>query len=128
MPRKSFLDKFKGDKSGHSGRDSLKHVMRNIEAVLNTKSGYGYFVPDFGLGAYTEKYGSRDLLKTLHEEIESEIAEHEPRISDVTVELKGRDSALWLHFEVKGVVNDKPCKLRLSFHTVSGQVRVEEST
>ncbi|MDY7233071.1 type VI secretion system baseplate subunit TssE [Hyalangium rubrum] len=127
MARKSFLDKFKGDKSGHSVRDSLTHVIRNIEAVLNTKSGYGYFVRDFGLGAYTEKYGSRDLLKTLVEEIQSEIEQHEPRMSEVSVELKGRDSGLWLHFELKGVVNDQPCKLRLSFHTVSGLVRVEES-
>ncbi len=126
MARKPFLDKFKAERSGRGVRDSLVHVIANIEAVLNTKEGYGHFVPGFGLGKYTEKYGSRDLIKTLTEEIQQEVEAHEPRLSEVEVELKGRDSGLWLHFELRGVLGDKPCKLRVLFHTTSGQVRVEE--
>ena len=68
--RRSFLDKFRGREAGKLGtRHSLENVMRNIESVLNTKEGFGSFRQDFGLGDYTAKYGSRDLLKTLTEEM-----------------------------------------------------------
>jgi type VI secretion system protein len=126
--RRSFLDKFKGREAGQLGtRHSLENVMRNIQAVLNTKEGFGSFRRDFGLGDYTAKYGARDLLKTLTEEIQEEITHHEPRISGVKVELLGKDNGLMLHFQLTGVVNEVPCKLLLRFHTVSGNTLVEQS-
>ena len=44
----------------------------------------------------------------------------------VGLELRGRDSALWLHFVLTATLAGAPCTLRVLFHTVSGQVRVEE--
>jgi len=128
MARAPFLDKFNSRKSEHGVRNSLAHVMSNIEAILNTKQGYGFFRHDFGLGDYTAKFGTRDLVETLTREIIEEISQHEPRLKDVEVELRGRDSSLRVHFGVKGVFNGERCKLRLLFHTVSGQVQVEEDT
>jgi len=126
--KRSFLDKFRGRSDGPRGiRHSLEHVIRNIEAVLNTKEGFGYFRRDFGLGDYTAKFGGRDMMKVLAEEILEEVENHEPRISGVKLELQGKDNALNLNFVLTGVVNDEPCKLRLRFHTVSGQVQVEEA-
>jgi type VI secretion system protein len=125
--KRSFLDKFKGRSDEPRGsRHSLDHVMRNIEAVLNTKEGFGYFRQDFGLGDYTAKFGGRDMMKVLAEEILEEVENHEPRISGVKLELKGKDSALMLNFLLTGVVNEAPCKLSLRFHTVSGHVQVEQ--
>jgi type VI secretion system protein len=125
--RRSFLDKFKGREAGQLGsRHSLGNVMRNIQAVLNTKEGFGSFRRDFGLGDYTAKYGARDLLKTLTEEMQAEIVLHEPRISGAKLELLGKDNGLMLHFQLTGVVNEEPCELRLRFHTVSGNVLVEQ--
>lgn len=126
--KRAFMDKFMGREAGQRGsRHSLENVIRNIEAVLNTKEGFGTFRHDFGLGDYTAKFGARDLLKTLTEEILEEIAHHEPRISGVKLELLGKDNELMLHFLLTGVVNDAPCKLRLRFHTVSGNVQVEQA-
>jgi type VI secretion system protein len=125
--KRAFIDKFKGREAGKLGsRHSLENVIRNIEAVLNTKEGFGSFRQDFGLGDYTAKFGERDLLKTLTDEILEEISHHEPRISRVKLEMQGKDNGLMLHFVLTGVVNDAPCKLRLRFHTVSGNVQVEQ--
>jgi type VI secretion system protein len=126
--KRAFIDKFMGREAGQRGsRHSLENVIRNIEAVLNTKEGFGSFRHDFGLGDYTAKFGERDLLKTLTEEILEEIAHHEPRISKVKLEMLGKDNELMLLFLLTGVVNDTPCKLRLRFHTVSGNVQVEQA-
>jgi type VI secretion system protein len=126
--KRAFIDKFMGREAGQRGsRHSLENVMRNIEAVLNTKEGFGSFRQDFGLGDYTAKFGARDLLKALTQEILEEITHHEPRISDLKLELQGKDNELMLLFLLTGVVNDEPCKLRLRFHTLSGNVQVEQS-
>jgi type VI secretion system protein len=126
--KRSFLDKFKGrSDERHGDRHSLDHVMRNIEAVLNTKEGFGYFRQDFGLGDYTASYGSRDLLKTLTHEMMEEISHHEPRLSGAKLEMQGKDKDFMLHFLLTGIVNNAPCRLHLIFNTLSGQVQVEQA-
>jgi type VI secretion system protein len=122
MARQSFLDKFGGARGGT--RDELELVLRNLEAVLNTWQGYGYFKQDFGLGEYTEKRGTRALVETLSAEIQRGIEQHEPRLKDVEVTLKGRDATLWLHFDVTATLDGRPLELRLFFDTVSSRVRI----
>ncbi|WP_163992306.1 type VI secretion system baseplate subunit TssE [Pyxidicoccus caerfyrddinensis] len=126
MGRASFLEKFSGGRRpGSTGRHGLEHVLLNLEAVLNTREGYGFFRRDFGLGDYTEKYGTRELVETLTAELREEIARHEPRLTEVVVTLRGRDAGLWLHFGLSAVLGGTHHKLRLLFDTQSGRVRVE---
>ncbi len=126
MARPSFLDKFTSAWQRAGTQGELSQVRQNLEAVLNTKEGYGYFVQGFGVGRYTEKFGTRELMKMLTEELLSSVRQFEPRLQEPELELRGRDSGLWLHFVLTSKLNDVPCTLRLLFHTVSGQVRVEE--
>jgi type VI secretion system protein len=126
MARPSFLDKFTPAWQRADTQGELAQVRQNLESVLNTKEGYGYFVQGFGLGRYTERFGTRELMKTLSAELLHAVQQQEPRLQEVELELRGRDSGLWLHFMLTGTLNGAPCKLRLLFHTVSGQVRVEE--
>ena len=126
MSRPTFLDKFTGPAPRAQGREGeLERVRLNLESVLNTKEGYGYFVEGFGLGRYTEKFGTQDLMKTLTGELLHAIEAHEPRLEDVELKLRGRDSGLWLHFVLSATLLGGPCTLRLLFHTVSAQVRVD---
>ena len=121
-----FLDKFTRpwQRQGE-GEGELSRVRQNLEAVLNTKEGYGYFVEGFGLGRYTEKFGTQALMKTLEAEILQAVESYEPRLAEPHLLLRGRDSGLWLHFVLTGVLDGEPRTLRVLFHTVSGQVRVE---
>lgn len=127
MARPSFLDKFTSAwQRADTPQGELAQIRQNLEAVLNTKEGYGYFVQGFGVGRYTEKFGTRELMDMLSDELLSSVRHFEPRLRDVELELRGRDSGLWLHFVLSSMLNGAPCTLRLLFHTVSGQVRVEE--
>ncbi len=126
MTRPSFLDKFTGSRARPDSRTELVRVRQNLESVLNTKEGYGYFLEGFGLGRYTAQYGTRVLMKTLTAALLRVVHTQEPRMQEPELELRGRDSGLWLHFVLKGKIDGNPCSLRLLFHTVSAQVRVEE--
>jgi type VI secretion system protein len=124
MPQLSFLDKFStGRVAGE--RHGLASVMRNVQAMLSTKKDYGYFLRDFGLGGYTEKRSKAGMAGELAKEMEAELRQHEPRLEDVEVELRGRDNALWLHYELSARLNGDPCRMRILFDTTTGQVRVE---
>ncbi|MCY1075146.1 type VI secretion system baseplate subunit TssE [Archangium lansingense] len=125
MVRRPFLDKLLGDKPGPQAHDELAQVIRNIEAVLNTQEGYGYFRRDFGLGDYTGKRGTSALVKTLTEELQEEIERYEPRLRDVEVKMLGRDATLWLHFELTAMLRGTPLTLQLLFDTVSSRVRIQ---
>lgn len=123
MAPMAFLDKFSPGRAGP--RDELTHVLRNLEAILNTKEGYGWFVKGFGLGDYAERRGTRALVETLTAEIRREVERYEPRLSEVEVKPRGQDGALWLHFDLHASFSHRPLALRLLFDTVSGQVRVQ---
>ncbi len=124
MPQLSFLDKFlTGRVPGE--RHGLASVMRNVQAMLSTKKDYGYFLRDFGLGGYSEKTSKAGLAAELAKEMTNELRQHEPRLQDVEVKLRGRDNALWLHFELSARLNGSPCHMHILFDTTTGQVRVE---
>ena len=126
MTRPTFLDKFTPAWQRQSVHGELEIVRQNLESVLNTKEGFGYFVQGFGVGRYSEKFGTRDLMETLTGELLHSVQQFESRLEEPELELRGRDSGLWLHFVLTGTLLGAPCTLRLLFHTVSGQVRVEE--
>lgn len=126
MTRPSFLDKFTSAGQRPDTQGELVQVRQNLESVLNTKEGFGYFVQGFGVGRYTAQFGTRELMNTLTDELLQSVQRFEPRLQEPELELRGRDSGLWLHFVLTGVLEGAPCSLRLLFHTVSGRVRVEE--
>ncbi|KFA87775.1 GPW/gp25 family protein [Archangium violaceum] len=126
MAPSSFLDKFTPAWQRSGSQSELAQVRQNLEAVLNTKEGYGYFVQGFGVGNYLEKLGTRQLMTTLNDELLHTVVRFEPRLREPELKLRGRDSGLWLHFVLTGELNGEPCSLRILFHTVSGRVRVEE--
>lgn len=124
MARPSFIDKFS---TGQPRGDclSLASVMRNVQAMLGTKKGYGYFLEDYGLGSFAEKSSKAGQAEELGEEIERALRQHEPRLREVEVELRGRDNALWLHYELRAQLSGAPCRMHIIFDTTTGQIRVE---
>lgn len=123
MARRPFLDKFTS--RGAPPWDALAPVLRNLESVLNTREGYGFFQQGFGLGDYTGDRGGKELVPFLTEELQRQVMQYEPRLRDVEVTMLGQDGALCLHFEVTGLLAGEALRLRLIFDTVSSRVRLE---
>jgi type VI secretion system protein len=124
MAHSSFLDKF-SSRRRRQARDPLAQVLRTVQDILNTKEGYGYFLRGFGLGGFPQKAATGKIVEALAKEIAGKIRQHEPRLQEVEVKPRGRDSALWLHFSVSAQLDGRLCRLRLLFDTITGEVRLE---
>lgn len=130
MARAAFLDRFlprpADAPSTRAPTDTLSLVIRNIQAILNTKEGFGYFLPGFGLGAYTARSGTSDLVETLTAEMEATVRRYEPRIANPELTLLGRDAGLELLYTLTGEIEGERHTLLIRFDTIGAMVRVEE--
>jgi len=114
------------DKLGGSMEErTIESIGRNLEAVLNTRQGYGAVVEVYGLGAYDAYLATKPLVETLTAEMTEMIRRFEPRLCDPVVRVLGRDKELWVRFSVTGTVGGKQQAYRVLFHSVFRNVRVE---
>ena len=70
--------------------DDINSIIENLNNILNTKCGYGFFLQDFGISDYHHLNSGADITETIIKEISDNIKRFEPRIEllkivDVTV-------------------------------------------
>ncbi len=115
-----FLDKLNGSMEERT----IESVAKNLEAVLNTKQGYGAVIEVYGLGGYDVYQATKPLIKALTAEMDQAIVRFEPRLEEPKVELIGRDRELWVRFVVKGRIDGVARRFLISFHSIFRNVRV----
>ncbi len=103
---------------------AVEAIARNLEAVFNTKKGYGASLDVYGLGAYDAQSGFKPLIAALCQEMEEVIRAFEPRLIEPAVRVTGRDERLWVHLSISGTVDGRPRAFRVLFHSVFRNVRV----
>ncbi len=78
MARRPFLDRFRAPAS----QAAEAPVLRNLEAVLNTREGHGAFQQGLGLGDFSGDRGGQELVPFLTEALLRQVVDHEPRLRD----------------------------------------------
>lgn len=119
----AFIHRF--TEQNRSRRDELDDITQNLASVLNTKRQFGSMGSQLGIGNYLASQGARDSVAALSEEIEKCVRLYEPRLSDIELQLIGKNAELELLYELHGYVSGKRHKLMLRFNTTYGNVRVE---
>ena len=102
----------------------LSSIARNLQAVLNAKEGYAASVEVFGIGRYDGHYAHRELIDVLSAEMLAKIKAFEPRLSELSLSLVGRDRALWVRFVLAARCEGLPCSFTILFHSIFRHVRV----
>jgi predicted component of type VI protein secretion system len=122
----SFLNRFLPDRPID---DTMASVVRNLEYLLNSRSGFGSLLCPYGLADYLAEQGSPATGRTLLKEIEQNILVFEPRLRVFKLAIIGRDSSLTWHIELRGSLLvpywGVACTLLILFHPISGAVRIE---
>lgn len=111
--------------AGDMSEDLVQGIARNLEAVLNTKRGYGSVVEVFGLGEHDVFRESKSRMDTLLGEMLDQIRRYEPRLLNVALVFAGRESSNWALFRVTGVTREGvPLAFRLRWHVILRNVMV----
>ncbi|MEO7329538.1 MAG: GPW/gp25 family protein [Minicystis sp.] len=108
----------KGDES------ELDAIVRNLDATLNTKAGYGAMNSVFGLADQQGYLSSRDALEELVAGMLEQVVRFEPRVELPVLRLVGRDGVLWARFELSGKVNGRRTRIGIRFHTILRTLQV----
>ena len=118
-----LLDRFR---RGRAQGDEVRSVVENLNRVLNTKKGFGYWLEGYGIGDYNVHRGRSAIVKTLVEELQENIRRFEPRVSLEEVTEVESASPFRLRFQVSGVFvgDDKPFYIVVD--SIRQEVTVEE--
>ncbi len=108
------------------GRDEpeLDAIVRNLDAVLNSRAGYAALNGVFGLADTSGYLSSRDALELLVSSMVEQVVRFEPRVEMPVLRLTGRDHTLWAHFELQGKVAGRQRRFGIQLHTVLRTVQV----
>src|SRR5271170_4014217 len=80
----------------------LASIVANLNQLLNTKKGFGFFVPGYGIGDYNEFRSRTKIIETLKAEIQENIAKFEPRVKLEKIDAVGSASPFRLKFQITG--------------------------
>lgn len=111
-----------------AGRDpgELASIIANLNYVLNTKKGFGSWLPRFGIGDYNA-YQARDkIVKTLMAEIEENVRLYEPRVALEKIDEVKADSPFRMRFEVQCKFTGTQRPIYIILDSVKNQIFVEE--
>jgi type VI secretion system protein len=93
--------------------DEIISIIDNLNNILNTKRGYGFFLQDFGLSDHHHLSSCEDITEMITREISENIARFEPRIELVKIDTIKDDRLFRISFRIDCVVHDNGCSLKL---------------
>ncbi|MEZ0227887.1 MAG: GPW/gp25 family protein [Planctomycetota bacterium] len=98
-----LLAKFCGDRQKPT---EISSVIANLNYILNTKKGFGFWRESYGLGDYNAFRGRKKIVETLLDEIRASIGQFEPRVRLEDIREVPSESPFRLRFEMKGTFLD----------------------
>lgn len=117
-----IMDRFRR----RSGRvEDVQDIVENLNRVLNTKKGFGYWLPDFGIGDYNVYRGREHIVRTLVAEIRTNVERYEPRVRIDVVEEVESTSPFRIKFQVSGVFVGRDRPFFIVVDSIRHDVRVE---
>jgi type VI secretion system lysozyme-like protein len=121
----ALFDKFmKNGRAAPEEAEALK-IVDNLNNVLNTRRGYGSFLPDFGIRHLSEYRTRDDIALTVMREVKESIERYEPRVVVDDIELEDSNNPLLLSFRINCTIRTTSRSLRMVFDTVFGKFAVD---
>ena len=118
-----FMEKSKIDKKDQT----LYSIVENLNNILNTKKGYGSFLPGFGIRDMNQ-YSSREhLAAVIMDEVKYGIENYEPRLQFINISLKNSNNIFNLSFKIECRIKNAAQALVMEFDSVFNSFNVNNS-
>ena len=106
----ALLRKLAGDTAEE---DEIASIIDNLNNMLNTKRGYGFFLQDFGLSDYHHLSSCDDIAEMITREINENIERFEPRLKLINIEANKENKLFRQSFRIDCVIHNNACSLTL---------------
>ena len=123
----ALFEKFQrgGEAAAETGAERLSSVIRNLNHVLNTRRGFGAFLPDYGIRDLNEYTSREQIARAVMAEVKRNIAAFEPAVEGVEIVMEESGSPFTLSFRLDCRVREEARSLTVVFDTVARSVRVD---
>lgn len=123
----AFFDKFIEKSKIDKKNQALYSIMENLNNILNTKKGYGSFLPGFGIRDMNQ-YSSREhLASAIMDEVKYGIEKYEPRLQLIKISLKDSNDLFKLSFKIECSIKDTTQALVMEFDSVFNSFNINNS-
>ena len=119
-----LLQKFYRDRKKTS---ELGSVIANLNYMLNTKKGFGFWREGYGIGDYNEYKARTKIVQALIREIRENIGTFEPRVRLDDIKEVPSDSPFRLRFQMKGTFLDDSRPVFIVVDALRNVVTIEGS-
>jgi type VI secretion system protein len=119
-----LLAKFYRDRKKFS---ELTSVISNLNYMLNTKKGFGFWREGYGVGDYNEYKARNKIVQTLIAEIKENIETYEPRVRLDDIQEVPSDSPFRLRFQMRGTFLDDDRPVFIVVDALRNLVTIEGS-
>jgi predicted component of type VI protein secretion system len=117
-----LLKKFYRDKRKAT---ELTSVIANLNHMLNTKKGFGSWLPKYGIGDYNEFRAREKIVATLIQEIQENVSTYEPRVKINNIAEVPSDSPFRLRFQMKAVFLEDTKPIFIIVDSLRSSVTIE---
>lgn len=105
--------------------DEINSIVENINNVLSTRRGYGFFLHDFGLSDNHHLSSCKDIAAIIIDEIKENIEHFEPRVEVIEI-VDVRDDRLFrLSFSIDCLIRENARPLKLFLDPTLGCQKVD---
>jgi predicted component of type VI protein secretion system len=121
----ALMRKLAGAQQASRRQDDMQSIVDNINNMLSTTRGYGFFLQDFGLSDYRYLSTRDDIAKAIIVEIGEIIELYEPRVVLHRV-MDVKDGTLSrLSFQIDFDLRNQPHTLKLFLDPVDQRYRID---
>jgi type VI secretion system protein len=111
--------------SGYSEGDEIPDILANLQNMLSSRRGYGYFLPNYGVTDYSYLGTKKDIAQAVIGELTELITRYEPRISLLQILAIDDERLFRLGFQIDFTVRNEPYSLKLVREPADKHYRIE---
>jgi len=106
--------------------DEIQSIVDNLNNLLNTKRGWGFFLKDFGISDYNHLHSRDNIAELAIREVSENIERFEPRVKLVKIVDLENDEQFRLSFRIDCMIRENARSLVLFMDPVLERYEVKQ--
>lgn len=121
----AFLNKFYNHSESGEAASEAEDIVNNLNNILNTKRGFGSFLPEFGIRDLNEFGSKGHIAATIIDEVVENITNYEHRVEVVAMNTINDPNPFRIAFSIECVIKNNRQTLRMVFDSIQNSFSID---